>query len=164
LLTLSEEVTRQRLRSWATHWQKQQMTTLAEGEAKAEQIKERARAEAQMEMLDQFKGFQELLAADAGLINKEEITKQWVVALERVAGDPITRMLLPGDTMRQISNLRHWVDVTAESPVEPPKVIGQPETSEDLSEVAAALLNAGTQETPNDAAKTSGGDRPGEAT
>ena len=139
------------------------MTTLADGEAKAEQIKERARAEAQMEMLDQFKGFQDLLAADAGLINKEEITKQWVVALERVAGDPITRMLLPGDTMRQISNLRHWVDVTAESPVEPPKVIGQPEASEDLSELAAALLNAGTQETPNDEVKTPGGDRPGDA-
>ncbi len=160
LLTLPEEVTRQRLRSWATRWQKLQMTTLADGEAKAEQIKERARAEAQMDMLDQFKGFQDLLAADAGPINKEEITKQWVVALERVAGDPITRMLLPGDTMRQISNLRHWVeDVTAE----PPKVIGQPEASEDLSEVVAALLNAGTQETPNDAVKTAGGDRPGEA-
>ncbi len=163
LLTLPEEVTRQRLRSWATRWQKLQMTTLADGEAKAEQIKERARAEAQMDMLDQFKGFQDLLAADAGPINKEEITKQWVVALERVAGDPITRMLLPGDTMRQISNLRHWVDVTVESGAEPPKVIGQPEASEDLSEVVAALLNAGTQETPNDAVKTAGGDRPGEA-
>jgi len=64
-----------------------------------------------------------------------------VDGLHRLASDPTTHILLPGDTMRQLANLRHWVglpDVDEESMLQLSE--GQPSVapSEDLSEVAAS--------------------------
>lgn len=138
LLALPEAVTAQRIRSWAARWQKEAFTALANAEVESERIRERARAEAQAEMLEHFKGhLLQAFSGDPSTADKREIARKLVSALNRVASDPVTRMLLSGDTMKQISNLRHWVGLPETSNPPPETIAGQVTPSEDLSEVAA---------------------------
>jgi regulator of protease activity HflC (stomatin/prohibitin superfamily) len=142
-LELPEEVNRQRLRAWAARWQREALLALAKADVETERIKETARAEAQSEMLEHFRDYvQQAFAGgrDESDIAKQQIAQKFVGALNRVASDPVTRTLISGDTMKQLSNLRVWVGL----PAEPGSVqlIGKPE-SEDLSEIVA-------EDTPED--------------
>jgi regulator of protease activity HflC (stomatin/prohibitin superfamily) len=134
-LELPDEVTRQRVRAWASHWQREAIATLSSAEVEVERVKERARAEAQAEMLNHFREFLAQTFTGDGEAGKKEIAQKFVAALNRVADDPVTRMLISGDTMRQIVNLRHWVNLPVEGEPEV-QLIGKP-ASEDLSEIVA---------------------------
>ncbi len=123
-LELSEEVMRLRVRAWAAHWQKEAIETLSNAEVEAERIKERARAEAQAEMLGSFREYLAQTFTGDGEQSKREIAQKFVHALNRVASDPVTRMLISGDTMRQLANLRYWVGVPNEAETQPAQVIG----------------------------------------
>jgi regulator of protease activity HflC (stomatin/prohibitin superfamily) len=135
LLELPEEVTRQRTRTWAARWQKEAFTTLATADVEAERIKEKARAEAQSEMLSHFREYLSQTFSGDGEATKQEIAQKFVTALNRVASDPVTQMLISGDTMKQLTNLRYWVGLPAEA-TDSVQMIGQP-ASEDLSEIVA---------------------------
>lgn len=137
LLELPEEVMRQRVRTWAARWQKEAFTALATADVEAERIKEKARAEAQSEMLSHFRDYlsQTFTYSGNGEVARREIAQRFVTALNRVASDPVTRMLISGDTMKQLSNLRYWVGLPVED-AGPAHMIGRP-ASEDLSEIVA---------------------------
>lgn len=136
-LDLPDEVMRLRVRSWAAHWQKEAIAALSNAEVEAERIKEKARAEAQAEMLGHLREYLSQTFTGDGEQSKREIAQKFVTALNRVASDPVTRMLISGDTMRQLANLRYWVGIPGEAEAPPAQVIGKP-ASEDLSEIVAA--------------------------
>lgn len=145
-LELAESVTAQRVRSWAAHWQKQAFTTLAKADVEVERITEKARAEAQIEIIEQFKLMQDALVDEGSSVPRQEIAQKLITGLDRVASDPVTQMLISSDTAKQLANLRHWVGLPADDGElhrgETVKVIGQVTLSEDLSEVSAIELKA----------------------
>jgi len=131
------DVTETRLRSWGAHWQKEAQLALAMADVETERIKEKARAEAQVDMLNHFREFlgQTFTGEGEGDAGKKEIAQKFVTALNRVASDPVTHMLISGETMRQLSNLRTWVGLeqAGDGSVQ---MLGKP-ASEDLSEIVA---------------------------
>ncbi len=127
VLELPEEVMRQRERTWAARWQKEALTAQARADVEAERIKEKARAEAQTEMLKHFRDYvSQTFSAGNGEASKREIAQKFVEALHRVVSDPVTGMLVSRDTMRQLSKLRVWVGLT-ESTAGPAQIIGKAE-------------------------------------
>ncbi len=142
-LELPEAVMRQRVRAWAVNWQKEVFTKLADADVRIEKLKEQARAEAQQEILDAFKdtfnefkeGFKQSVAAQEGVsVSQHDFTQRLVSALGKVAGDPVTQMLAPGNTVRQLSNLRQWVGL--QEMTLQPQLIGEPGVVEETSEMA----------------------------
>ncbi|MBM4423281.1 MAG: hypothetical protein FJ030_07800 [Chloroflexi bacterium] len=134
-LELPEGVNHQRIRAWAARWQKEAFTALANADVEAERIKEKARAEAQSEMLGHFREYlEQVFTGDASGASKREIAQKFVAVLNRVASDPVTRMMISSDTMKQISNLRYWVGLPGEKAEA--HMIGKP-PSEDLSQIVA---------------------------
>ena len=139
---LPEAVNEQRKRSWSVRWRKEVVVAQGESDVEVERIKELAKAEAQNEMYKHIREYRtEILNDNGDPDTKKMIAKKLVDGLHRLASDPTTHILLPGDTMRQLANLRHWVglpDVDEESMLQLSE--GQPSVapSEDLSEVAAS--------------------------
>lgn len=134
-LELAPEVNLKRLRAWAAHWQKEADLALAMADVETERIKEKARAEAQVEMLNHFRQFLDQTFTGDGESGKKEIAQKFVAALNRVASDPVTHMLISGETMRQLNNLRTWVGLE-QAEAGGVQLIGKP-ASEDLSEIVA---------------------------
>ncbi|MBI3243796.1 MAG: hypothetical protein HYZ49_16040 [Chloroflexi bacterium] len=143
-IELPEAVIRQRIRAWAVTWQKEIFKKLADADVKIEKIKEQARAEAQHEILDEFRdvfndfkeGFKQSVSAQEGaLVSQRDFTQRLVSALNKVAGDPVTQMLAPGNTVRQLSNLRQWVGL--QELALKPQMIGQQEAAEETTEIVA---------------------------
>ncbi len=107
---LPEAVNDQRKRSWSVRWRKEAIVVQGESDVEVERIKEMAKAEAQNEMFTQIADYRAEILADNGEPQKKTLIAQKLVeGLHRLASDPTTRILLGGDTMRQIANLRHWV-------------------------------------------------------
>lgn len=128
------DVIETRFRTWAAHWEKEAKTALAMADVETERIKEKARAEAQVDMVNHFRDFLGQTFTGEGETGKKEIAQKFVTALNRVASDPVTHMLISGETMRQLTNLRTWVGLEqGESGVQ---MLGKP-NSEDLSEIVA---------------------------
>jgi len=107
---LPEAVNEQRKRSWSVRWRKEAIVVQGESDVEVERIKEMAKAEAQNEMFTHIADYRAEILADNGEPQKKTLIAQKLVeGLHRLASDPTTRILLGGDTMRQIANLRHWV-------------------------------------------------------
>ena len=107
---LPEAVNEQRKRSWSVRWRKEVVVAQGESDVEVERIKELAKAEAQNEMYKHIREYRtEILNDNGDPDTKKMIAKKLVDGLHRLASDPTTHILLPGDTMRQIANLRHWV-------------------------------------------------------
>lgn len=163
-LELPEAVMRQRVRSWAVNWQKEVLTRLADADVKVEKLKEEARAEAQRQIVETFKdtfnefkeGYKQTLVTKEGVvIDQREVTQRLVSALNKVADDPVTQMLAPGNTVKQLSNLRQWVGLSEEEEEEAarePQLIGEPkaETGEDVTIVADEAGEAGETPAPEE--------------
>ena len=121
--------------------------------SEAERVKERARAEAQAEMISHFREY----LTGSGEEGKKEIAKKFVSALSRAASDPVTSMLLPGETIRQLSHLRVWEGLKPGGNGDKVQVIGKAE-SEDLSEIVAEDVVGEDDSGPlNDAAQAESG-------
>jgi hypothetical protein len=86
-------------------------------------------------MLNHFREYLSQTFSGDGEATRQEIAQKFVTALNRVASDPVTQMLISGDTMKQLTNLRYWVGLPAEA-TDSVQMIGQP-ASEDLSEIVA---------------------------
>jgi hypothetical protein len=160
-LELPEAVMRQRVRSWAVNWQKEALTRLADADVKIEKLKEEARAEAQRQIVETFKdtfnefkeGYKQTLVTKEGVvIDQREVTQRLVSALNKVADDPVTQMLAPGNTVKQLSNLRQWVGLSEEEAAPEPQLIGEPkaETGEDVGIVTDEAGEASETPAPED--------------
>jgi hypothetical protein len=123
MLELPESVTYQRIRSWASRWEKEILTKLGRADVETEQIKERARAEAQNEFFDKLK---QTLLGEAS--DQNEVLRKLVLALKQMAEDPMTQMLMPYEVARKLKSLqsRYWMNVEPDD-TEALKVIGQEE-------------------------------------
>jgi regulator of protease activity HflC (stomatin/prohibitin superfamily) len=126
-------VTEQRVRSWQAKWASQVLETYAEGEARALEHMERARAQAQLEMVKGItRGFDQL--AESGTpIPRELVVLRFIEALERMVADPQTRELVPGDTLRELAA---FIKIPGEEEGPPPPPGDQPDT-----EVRVKVIN-----------------------
>jgi regulator of protease activity HflC (stomatin/prohibitin superfamily) len=131
-LEMPPEVMRQRMQSWASHWEKEALIVLSDAQADAERIKERARADVQSEILKDFRNRFEAFRGSEDAPTKQELARRIVEELNHLTTDPLTRMLIPHDTLRRIDNIRTWVELP--EPQGQPHVIGAT-PSEDLSEI-----------------------------
>jgi hypothetical protein len=114
-----EVVTEQRVRTWQARWAGQVLETYAEGEARALEHIERARAQAQMEMIKGIvRGFDQL-AQSGTPIPKELIVLRLIEALERMVGDPQTREMLPQDTLKELARFIDLPDELQPPPKRP---------------------------------------------
>jgi len=106
-LTLPPPVVNQRISSWQADWTRRSVETLAGGDLQAVRIIQRARANAQYDMVQQINTI--LQGADS----KAAITLRLLQALETASTDPSTRRLLPTATMNVLTNwltnLRGWL-------------------------------------------------------
>jgi hypothetical protein len=106
-LTLPSAVKDQRISSWQADWTRRSVETLAGGDLQAIRIIQRARANAQYDMVQQINTILQ------GTDSKAAITLRLLQALETASTDPSTRRLLPAATVNALSNwltnLRGWL-------------------------------------------------------
>jgi hypothetical protein len=132
---LPPEVNRQWLQAWAARWEKEALITLSTAQASAEELKEKARMEAHFEFLGRLRDyFKQAFRESGDTLTRQQVARRIAEELHELTVDPITRMLIPYDTLRRIDNFRTWVEVP-DQPTEP-HVIGD-KSSEDLSELVA---------------------------
>jgi hypothetical protein len=67
-------------------------------------IRSHARAEAQLDMVTSLSAI-----LDAGAQSKEAVALRVFQALEATAADPLTRQLLPGETINMLQMLHNWL-------------------------------------------------------
>lgn len=101
-----EAIKQQRLESWRADWQRRTVETLAGGDLEAVRIVQRARADAQHDLVAQLTGLMQLPDAKAA------IALRLFQALETASADPSTRRLLPAETVSMLaewfSDIRGW--------------------------------------------------------
>jgi len=99
-----KEIVQQRIKSWQADWVRRTLVIQARGEAEALRRRELARAQAQLEMIlsitQGLKGI--TLPTPQGV---ELISLRFVEALEKMASEPLTRSLLPPETIQTLDTL-----------------------------------------------------------
>lgn len=107
-LSAPDAVVEQRISSWQADWQRQQMEVLAAGDLQTARIIQRARANAQFDMVQRMT----TLMRQSG--SKQAVALRLFQALEAASADPSTRRLLPADTIHVLTNwlqnLRGWLE------------------------------------------------------
>jgi hypothetical protein len=107
LQDLREEVADQRLKSWRADWIRQAMETLAGGDLQAARIIQRARTNAQFDLVKQMMAVLQESGSTAAVLLR------FIQALERASADPRTRSLLPAETIQILNNwmnqLSRWL-------------------------------------------------------
>lgn len=103
LIPVSEAIYQQRLDNWRARWY--QDLRLVEASRERDVMHSRARA--------RMKTQQQLVEKLSQMVNSKSRTPnatafQIYMELERLAGDPVTRQLLPKDTVALMSLLRNW--------------------------------------------------------
>ncbi|HZU86556.1 MAG TPA: hypothetical protein VFF78_03665, partial [Anaerolineaceae bacterium] len=113
-LKLPEVMYVKRLGFWKSRIDSEALVVESEAEYKALREKNRARADAQRDMI---RGLSEIL--NRGGVSKEALAWRVLQALEQAAVDPQTRQLLPEHTLNTLRMLRDWMlpDDTIPPPV-----------------------------------------------
>ncbi len=133
-LTVPREVAEQRLSSWRADWIRQSLETLAAGDLQVARIIQRARTNAQYDLMKQMSAT--LKQTDSTAV----VLLPFIQALERASTDPKTRRLLPADTLRVI---RGWTnqlskglpsETSSPAPGNPPTGFNPPEPGSALDE------------------------------
>lgn len=105
-LTPHARVAEQRVDSWKADWARRRIETLAGGDLQATRILQRARANAQYDMLKQLREIAQ--ASDSRAV----VALRLFQALETASADPSIRRLLPEETVQVLNawleNLRDW--------------------------------------------------------
>ena len=106
------KVNQQRLETWRARWQREVNLILADQDQEVGRIKDDARISRRRDLINTFSG----LFRDDNL-SEEALTIQVFRELEIAATDPITRQMLPKDTLEQLRTIRLWLipDVSEEN-------------------------------------------------
>lgn len=124
MLELPSAVDKQLLDTWKAHWQRDAKRTEYEGDVAAEQVMEKARAEAQREFVDGMNGILRNVynghGGDARQVNAR-VAQRLVEELNRAASDPLVRRMLPADVVRDMQPLREWSGLPPDDPATPPQ-------------------------------------------
>ncbi len=100
-LSVPGAVESQRLDTWKADWTRQSVEMLAGGDLQTLRIIQRARADAQYELVARISA----VLHEAG--SNVAVWLRFIESVERASADPTTRRLLPGDTVNLI---RNWID------------------------------------------------------
>ncbi len=134
-LELPSQVNRQWMEAWAARWEKEALVTLSTAQADAEELKERARADVRSEFLTRLRAYIEKNYEEKhGSLTRHEIARHIAEDFNDLTNDPITRMMIPNDTLRRIDNFRTWVELPDRKA--DPHVIGD-KAPEDMAELVA---------------------------
>ena len=108
-----EEVLKQRVKSWAAHWERRRLEREARGDAEAIRLIEEARADAQRQMIVSItEAFQQL--ADTGTpIPAHVIALRFIDVLEDMAASPAVQERLPAAALGMPTQLRLLMEPTA---------------------------------------------------
>lgn len=114
-LTPPDSVTAQRIKSWQAEWERRKLEMLAGGDLQATRIVQRARINAQYDMVRQMNG---ILQKTNG--SKPVVALRLFQALEAASTHPSVRRLLPTDTVAVLNgwldNLRFWFSRRSDTP------------------------------------------------
>jgi hypothetical protein len=104
LTPVSEAVSKQRLDNWRATWATETTIAQAGYELEAMRIRSRARALAQQELAHSFAAI-----FQRGEHSNEILALRIFQALEKIASDPQTKKLLPGETINLLDKVRTWL-------------------------------------------------------
>ena len=114
---VSEAVYRHRLESWRAPWQRDAEIISAARELEASRIRARARALAQQDLVAHLKQIYQTTS------HQEVLAVRLMQAFDRVASDPQTRQLLPGNTL---DLMKHAHQLLSLGEINPPPPHHQP--------------------------------------
>lgn len=112
---VNENVRKRIQETWRARWQQETAKTQADYDLQAIQVRDRARAQAQVDMTNTLSQIFQMSRH-----SKEALAWRLFQAVERAATDPATRQLLPGDTIRLLSAMHEWLFPEAEKPGQEP--------------------------------------------
>ncbi len=104
LTPIDPKVNQQRLESWRARWQREVNLILANQDQEVGRIKDKAQVSRRRDLIETFSR----LFSDRNL-SEEALTMQVFRELEIAATDPITRQMLPRDTLDQLRTIRLWL-------------------------------------------------------
>lgn len=104
LTPVSPSVWEQRLDNWSAPWMRETATIRAEADREVTRIRAQSRAQAQQELFRSLT----LLLQDTNL-SEEALAIRVYQALEQLASDPLTRQLLPSDTIDMMRTIHNWL-------------------------------------------------------
>jgi hypothetical protein len=100
-----KEIIERRIQAWTEEWHKKEADVFAQADAEAMLTRELARAQVQGEMTARINDiFQEARAADTP--SGDLVVLRFLEAMDKMAGNPMTRALLPYDSMKMLKQLR----------------------------------------------------------
>jgi hypothetical protein len=100
-----DEVIQRRIQAWTEEWRKKEADVFARADAEAMLTRELARAQVQGEMTARINDiFQEARAAETP--SGDLVVLRFLEAMDKMAGNPMTRALLPYDSMKMLKQLR----------------------------------------------------------
>jgi regulator of protease activity HflC (stomatin/prohibitin superfamily) len=100
-----DEVIQRRIQAWVEEWRKKEADIFAQADAEAMLTRELARAQVQGEMTARINDiFQEARAAETP--SGDLVVLRFLEAMDKMAGNPMTRALLPYDSMKMLKQLR----------------------------------------------------------
>jgi hypothetical protein len=100
------EVYVKRVESWKTEWDRKIMLRQAEGQAEWLRIVERARAEAQTDLILELGRQLEEMSTARTEFRPERVLEQLVIVLDQMMGEPALKSILPEETLRGIMYIR----------------------------------------------------------
>ncbi len=106
-IDVPDEVRTTMLNTWKAEWEKQASISRGEGEAEVYRIRENARAQAQMQMIMAITHAFEQARSAGGTAQANLIALRFIEALEKMASDPATKVLLSSNTLDALENMRH---------------------------------------------------------
>ncbi len=104
LTPLSPEVWEQRVDNWSAPWMREMATVRAETGLEVDRIRSQARAQAQQQL---FRSLRRLFE-DTNL-TEEALVIRVYQSLEQAAANPLTRQLLPSNTVDMMRNIHNWL-------------------------------------------------------
>ncbi len=111
LIPVSSGVQARLTENWRSRWEKHADRVRTDYQIQAMRIRTHARAEAQLDMLKSLQ-----IIFDAGGQSQEALALRVFQALEVAAADPLTRQLLPNETISMIQVLHNWLMTENERP------------------------------------------------
>ncbi|MCC6147793.1 MAG: hypothetical protein IT308_09520 [Anaerolineaceae bacterium] len=104
LTPLSPEIWEQRVDNWSAPWVREMDTLRAEHGLEVERIRSHARAQAQQQLFYSLKRLFE-----DGNLTEEALAIRLYQSLEQAAANPLTRQLLPANTLDMMRTIHHWL-------------------------------------------------------
>lgn len=118
-LTLPQSVSEQRIKQWQAQWQQEIRVKLATGDAEAERRLKRARAKAQIEIIENITHNIATMRRMDGVSLTEVVTLRMISALEEAVSDVSVKALIPPPVFRGVvdnsRDLLAWIEEQEET-------------------------------------------------